>query len=53
MFQHLICKKVYSTSILLELLQWGRLSEPTTNFILDKAKFAVKCGRFGENFNAV
>jgi len=23
-----------------------------TNFVLDKAKFAVECGQFGENFNA-
>jgi hypothetical protein len=30
------------------LLQWGRLCELATNFILDKAKFAVKCGRFGD-----
>jgi hypothetical protein len=34
------------------LLRWGRLWEVATNFILAKAKFAVACGRFDENFNA-
>jgi hypothetical protein len=28
------------------------LWEVATNFVLVKAKFAVACGRFDENFNA-
>ena len=36
----------------IDLLRWGRLCEMATNFVLDKAKFAVECGQFGENFNA-
>jgi hypothetical protein len=36
----------------MELLRWGRLWEVATNFILVKAKFAVACGQFDENFNA-
>jgi hypothetical protein len=35
-----------------DLLRWGRLWEVATNFILTKAKFAVACGQFDENFNA-
>ena len=33
------------------VVAWGCFCEVAANFILDKAKFAVECGQFGENFN--
>jgi hypothetical protein len=56
-FSRLTChKRGFLRSIVIfkiELLRWGHLHQVMTNFILDKAKFAVACGRFDENFNAI
>jgi hypothetical protein len=37
----------------IDLPRKGRLREVVANFILNKAKFAIECGQFDKNFNAV